>query len=164
MDTQYIADRKVKSVEDTGEFTPGKVPMVKVTYTTGEPEVMSHKRFLTMMSRRPSDATKARNELIVKAGQEIYALLVEYGVKLGEVRAIVDSVKNLVLTAEDRATTSLWGVQVIDEIGLLDVNKVLLKNGNFKQEDSGDGASSEGSTTDSANSGEVPVGGDNLES
>lgn len=147
MDTQYLADKKIKSIKETGRATPLSCPILEVSFTDGSTREISDKRYKLVMTHRPSDATSERNELIKQLGSMIYSFLMEYSVKLSEVDPILNEVVRLTDAASSRATELLFKTAYLPDRTLDLINAVIIKNQNGEQ-DGDNGASSAGGGAD----------------
>lgn len=124
----YIAEKKVKSVEETDRRTPLGATVVKVTYADGGVEFMPHKRFDIIRTFRESDASAVYEKVASEVGSIIFGLLHEYGAKLSEIDRILQSTIQLVNSGTEKANNILWNIDFADQRNLLMVNDVLLRN------------------------------------
>ena len=130
----YIAEKKVKSygVSDQGT-TPAGGSFIHVEYDDGSSELLTEANFKAVSSYQKKDATKRRELLVKEAGAKIYALLMEYGPKLGEVDHIFNEAVRLTNDASEEAINTLWGVKHTHERSILDVNRILSDKYNAQQ-------------------------------
>lgn len=135
----FIADKKVKSygVSDEGT-TPAGGSFIRVEYDDGTDELLTEANFKAVSGYQKSDATKRREKLVKDAGAKIYALLMEYGPKLGEVDHILNEAVRLTNDASEEAINTLWGVQHTHERSILDVNRILSDKYNAQQKAKGE--------------------------
>ena len=131
----YIADKKVKSYEKSEEHTtPSGSALILVTYDDDSTEMLTEANFKAVSGYQKKDATERRNKLVKDAGAKIYALLMEYGPKLGEVDHIFNEAVRLTNDASEEAINTLWGVKHTHERSILDVNRILSDKYNAQQQ------------------------------
>lgn len=132
---EYIGEDKVKSKKELeGQATPSGENLLEVTFDSGKKEIMSKRRFDALVGFKKSDASKARQKLVKKISGEIYALMVEYGLRLEEVNAVQDAVVALANDGLGKASDILWGVAAHDR-DLLMINKILITDFKKNEED-----------------------------
>lgn len=150
MEEKYIGARKVIGISVINDkATPLKNEIIKVTYEDGTSEEMPKKRYDVVGIDTISDATSAGELIRKEVGSYIYAVMHEYGIKYGEIDAILDQVTLLVNNATDKATNILFGVEHPSERTLLCINDILIKK--YESEENTNGSSSNGSGSDSKN-------------
>ncbi len=150
MEEKYIGARKVIGISVVdGKSTPLKNEIIKVTYEDGTSEEMSKKRYDIIATDTVSDATSAGDLIRKEVGSYIYAVMHEYGIKYGEIDAILDQVTLLVNNATEKATNILYGVEHPSERTLLCINDILIKK--HESEENTNGSPSDGSGSDSKN-------------
>jgi len=130
---QYIGNEKIFTVHEVEEKTPSGESMVKVSFENGKSEIMPKKRLELINSLEVSDATKVQETINKTVSSMLFAVLHEYGIKMGEVNGVIDSTVKLVNSGLSKASDILWGFEYPD-LPLNKVNEILLKNGNTKEE------------------------------
>lgn len=122
----YVGDKKVRSygVSDAGT-TPAGGRFIHIEYDDDTTELLTEANFDAVKGYQKSDATKRREKLVKNAGAKLYALLMEYGPKLGEVDHILNETVRLANDATEEAINTLWGVKYTHERSILDVNRIL---------------------------------------
>lgn len=139
----YIENKEILLVAQTEDNTPIGNEMVKVTFMDNSSEVMPKARFELLATEEVSDATAARKILVARVSSIIFGTFHEYGIKMGEVNSIIDGITELINNGFTKAQNIKWGSEYTD-IGLLDVNKVLLdEQNNNGAPSSGGGADNE---------------------
>jgi len=143
-----IADVKVLDVK-----TPLGDTIYEVSFGNGfgDPMQMTNKKYAAMRTVTKSDATTARESLVKKIGSEVYALMLEYGLKFSEIDPTLNEVVRLINDGQNTAIDFLWGNNA-NFRSMLDVNRVLLEKYESTKkaadEKGDDGAASAGSTPD----------------
>ncbi len=150
---QYIADKKIELVVVLeGQTTPNGAEMVEVSYTDGTKEVMPKKRLELVSTEEKSSATELRNTMCARVGALMYSIMHEYGVKWGEINAIMEATGALCDDGFYKASNINFGVEDKDQVTLISINNILLKNINDKSnKESDNGATSEGEESDNSN-------------
>jgi hypothetical protein len=141
----FIEDREVVKYEPIeGRKSPMGEPLLKVSFKTGEELIMSSMRFQTVQSSAKSDATAARDKLLKAVSEKFYAISIEYGLRVSEIDALINSYIKLANESQSQANCILWGLKTEQERDLLQVQDVLYKEYGPKSEekDSKDGAAS----------------------
>lgn len=153
----YFEDKLIKdAVVVEGETTPLGDPVYLLTFEDWSTLKVSQAKYKALRTTEKSDATKARNSLVEVVGKKLYAIMMEYGLKLSEVDPVLNETVRLVNDGQNLANDTLWGNTMYDR-SLLDVNRVLLTKyaepeTPAKEPENGDnGASPDGSVADSAN-------------
>ena len=124
----YIGEDKVKMYEVVeGETTPSGSRIILVTFADGKTLKLTEPNFDVVKGYAKSDATTVQQKLVKAVGQKIYALIMEYGPKLGQVNLILDESVGLANRAMEAANNELWGVNFSDERTILQVNDILSK-------------------------------------
>lgn len=148
----YIEDKRVKEITVDDLKTPIGDVIYNITFEEGEPMQLTRQKFEAIRTTEASDATKARDRLVREVGMKMYAVMVEYGLKMSEVDPALNEVARLVNDNQGVALDILWGKDMYTR-SLIDVNRVLLtKYGSIPAENTegDDGAAPDGSTPDSA--------------
>jgi hypothetical protein len=128
----FIADKNVISViGPLEEKTPAGNDMVKVCFGDGTEEVMPKKRFELTVTEGQSDATKVQVTLATNVASILYATLLEYGVKTGEVDKIVNLTLDLVQDGHTKARTIKMGYDDM-ALPLIEINKILFNDATTK--------------------------------
>lgn len=132
METNFIGEKKVSVVVDTGRVTPMGAKMLKVCYENDTYEYMPEKRFEITKSAEARDESFVRGALLAYACKEIgsvvYGMLHEYGAKLSEVEPITNQVIALVNNATEKANNFLWAIDYADQRTLNSINDILVEN------------------------------------
>ena len=137
---QYIGDRKIMLVMELPEMkTPGGADMVEVSFENGTKEVMPKKRLETIAisSETPGEPLKDKQILKDTLGNTIIAVLMEYGIKDGEVLDVL----NAAMDRKNKMVANVYKIKygfTEDETPLIELNKIEVEN--FKKEN-GDQAS-----------------------
>ncbi len=149
--SQYIADKKIESVQEfEGKLTPSGAKFAKVTFEDKSVEIMPVTRLEMIATEEVSDASKVQLQIRKRVSSMLFLTLHEYGVKIGEVNGINDSLVDLVDAGHEKAATILFGYEH-HFLPLNVVNDILMKDANANtKEESADGAASDGSAADSA--------------
>jgi len=134
-DRVYVEDRLVKNMEVMEKKTPLQQDILDIRFDTGENLQLTRKKFDAVKSFKKSDATAARNKLTRVMAQQIYALCMEYGLKLSEVDPVITEVVESVDAATKTAGNLLWDVEFPENRTLIMVNDILMKEyGESKEE------------------------------
>jgi len=144
----YIEEKKVKEMTVIGESPIGD-PVFNVSFEEGADMQLSQKKFECVRTTEKSDATTSLEVLVKKIGSELYAVLVEYGIKFAEVDPLLNEVVRLINDGQNKAQDILWGNEAYDR-SLLDVNRVLLTKyaeSETKEEVSQDAEGDDGATS-----------------
>lgn len=145
----YVEEKKVKAVTPVeGEETPLGEPIFLITFEDDSSTKMTSRKFQSMQTLEKSDATSARNALTKDLGQQIYALMMEYGIKFAEIDPVLNEVVRLVNDGQNAALDILWGTDAYDR-SLLDVNRVLLTKYGEESPENNDESAPEGGSADS---------------
>ena len=124
---KFIGREKVLTVADNEQVTPAGSEMVTVTFESGVVEVMPKKRFELIVSDESVDET-AKHEILKKKVSEIlYSVMIEYGLKMGEINSVTDGMTDLVNNGLRKASNILFGSEYLN-LSLIRVNKVLLED------------------------------------
>lgn len=126
---QYIEDKKILGVvlvED--EKTPSKEDIVKVMFEDGSSETMPKRRLELISTDEISDGSSVQEKIKKEVGAVLFGALHEYGIKMGEVDGILDSVTNYANLGYQKARDIKWGGISHEFLPLLEVNKVLIQN------------------------------------
>jgi len=150
----FVEEKKVKEVV-VADQTPLGDAIFTISFEEGDDMPLTTRKFECIRTKEVSDATTARNTLIKKVGAELYAIMMEYGIKFSEVDPILNELVRLANDGQNLASDTLWGNTANDR-SLIDVNRVLVtKYAEPKKTEiegnSVDGVTSEGSTADSEN-------------
>lgn len=145
--TQYIGRKKIKDIKDLDYRTPQGATMVEVTYEDGEKEVMSHPRFSVIVTNEESDLGEVREKLKKKLGGMMYAIMVEYDIRMGEGNDVVNAVGDLINNASVKSINKMWNVDHSDDRSLIMINNVLLENDKNEKGDNGSSSDGEGTST-----------------
>jgi hypothetical protein len=150
----YFEEKEIADVKVLDEKTPLGDTIYLVTFGNGfgEPMKMTNKKYHAMRSLDKSDATAARERLVKKIGSEIYALMMEYGLRFSEIDPALNETVRLINDGQNHAIDHLWGNSAYDR-SLLDVNRVLLEKYESTKKEApeagDDGATPAGSPADS---------------
>lgn len=148
----YVEEKKVKEITVDDVSTPTGDAIFNITFEEGDPIQLTRQKFEAIRTLEPSDATKARDILIKEVGRKMYAVMVEYGLKMSEIDPVLNETARLVNDNQGLALDVLWGKDMYTR-SLIDVNRVLVEKYASKPEektDGDDGAASDGSAPDSA--------------
>jgi hypothetical protein len=148
----YIEEKHVKDVTVDDIKTPIGDVIYNITFENGEPMQLTRQKFEAIRTTEPIDASKARERLVREIGMKMYAVMVEYGLKMSEIDPTLNEVARLVNDNQGVALDILWGKDMYTR-SLIDVNRVLLtKYGSIPAEnpEGDDGVASDGGTPDSA--------------
>lgn len=126
-DRIYVEDRKVKEIKELDKKTPLGQDILKVSFDTGEDLVLTRKKFDVIKTHKASDATTARDRLSENIAQQIYALFMEYGLRLSEIDPVWNAVINSINAAQGQANRILWNIDLEGNKTLLMVNDVLME-------------------------------------
>lgn len=122
----FIADKKILSViGPLDEKTPAGNDMIRICYEDDTEDVMPKKRFELTVTEKQSDATTAQKILNTNVASVLYATLLEYGIKTGEVDGVTNLMLNLVQDGHTKARTILFGHDDMN-LPLIEINKILL--------------------------------------
>lgn len=108
------------------EKTPAGDSIIELTFDTGEPVKVTRLRWQACRTFKASDATKARETLVKDAGSKIYALLMEYGLKLSEVDPTIAQAVAYVNAATEATENALWNVEAGHQRTMLQMNTILV--------------------------------------
>jgi len=149
----FIEEKKVKEILVLDQ-TPLEDAVFGISFEEGDDMTLTTKKFECIKTEEKSDATTARNTLAKKVGSDIYAILMEYGIKFSEVDPILNEVVRLANDGQNLASDTLWGNKAYDR-SLIDVNRVLLSKYAEPEKtklegNSVDGVTSDGSVADTA--------------
>ena len=124
----YFEEKQIADVQVLPEKTPLGDTIYEVTFANGfgDPMKMASKKYTAMRTMEKSDATTARDSLVKKIGADLYALMMEYGLKFSEIDPTLNEVVRLVNDAQNAAIDHLWGNHAHFR-SMLDVNRVLLE-------------------------------------
>ena len=149
----YIEEKKIADVKAVEAKTPLGDNIYEVSFENGfgPSMLLTQKKYAAVRTMEKSDATSARDRLTKKLGAELYALMLEYGIKFSEVDPCLNEIVRLINDGQNRAIDHLWGNDAHAR-SLLDVNRVLLEKYESTKEAADekgdDGAASAGSTPD----------------
>jgi len=147
----YIADRKFEFVVVLQDKkTPGGAEMVQVTFEDGTSEIMPKARFELIVSEEKSDATGVNRIIRNTVGSRVFAVLHEFGIRVGEIDLVLDEVAQLTNSGISKAVNTLLKIEDKNDLSLIQVNEILLENVQ-RTTKSTDDASSLGDGTDSEN-------------
>lgn len=144
---KYIADKKVFTVSDTDIKTPAKADVVKVQFEDGSIETMPKMRFEMLVTDQISNVSTLQKNIQEKVGANLFAMLHEFGIKMGEVEGILNSTSDYVNGAYIKARNIKWGIDH-EILPLIDVNNVLTED---YAKQNNNGVASTGSGSDSEN-------------
>lgn len=152
MEAQFIGDKKISTVTVLEErTTPSGGKFVNIIFEDKTTEEMPLARLEVIATENISDASKVQIEIRKRVSSMLFLTLHEYGVKMGEVNGIADSMVDLVTAGHEKAAGILFGFEQ-HFLPLNIVNDILLKNATNNQEENTDGTASDGSAVDSADS------------
>lgn len=150
----FFEEKEIADVEVLDTKTPLGDTIYEVSFGNGfgDPMQMTGKKYNAMRTMEKSDATTARNSLVKKIGAELYALMMEYGLKFSEIDPTLNEVVRLANDGQNTAIDFLWGNEAHAR-SMLDVNRVLLQKYESDKEnkqtpEGGDGVAPAGSPTD----------------
>lgn len=124
----YYEDRKVKGIREVEEFkTPAGDKIFELSFDTGEPVMLTRLRWEATRTHKASDASKARETLVKEAASKLYAILMEYGLKLSEVDPTINQAVGFVNAATEATENVLWDVRAGHERTMLQMNTILMK-------------------------------------
>lgn len=151
---QYIADKKISTVVTCENYkTPAQQPMVSVTFEDGTSEIMPLKRLEATSTEALSDASAVQQTLAMKTSAMLFSVLHEFGIKMGEVDMIANSMVELANNGYEAARDIMFKVPH-RLLALNSINDILVNNakttGAAAEASDTDGASSNGSGSDSA--------------
>lgn len=158
----YFEEKEIADVKLLDTKTPLGDTIYLVTFGNGfgEPMEMTAKKYHAMRTMDKSDATSARERLVKKMGSEMYALMMEYGLKFSEIDPVLNETVRLVNEGQNTAIDYLWGNSAHNR-SILDVNRVLLQKYESSKEDSvitaDGGPTSTGGTPDTEAENKVQV-------
>lgn len=150
----FVEEKKVKEITVSDE-TPMGDAVFGISFEEGDDMTLTTKKFECIKTDEKSDATTARNTLAKKVGSDIYAILMEYGIRFSEIDPVLNEVVRLANDGQNLASDTLWGNKAYDR-SLIDVNRVLLNKyaepeKTDLESNSVDAPASDGSTVDSEN-------------
>jgi len=151
----WLEEKSVEDITLADEKTPLGDIIYNIKFGNGfGPDVkMAAKKYHVIRTLEKSDASSARERLVKKVGADVYALMLEYGLKFSEIDPVLNEVVRLINDGQNHAIDYLWGNEAYDR-SLLDVNRVLLQKYESAKEATpekgDDGVTPAGSTTDTA--------------
>ena len=126
---QFIGKDKIVLVVDVeGKKTPAGEVIVSVTFESGKVEIMPKKRLELLSSE--TEMESIQTIIKEKVGATIFAVMNEYGIKMGEINLCLDGVVELSNNGFKKCGDILFGCEYND-LTLNKVNDILLDN--FKQ-------------------------------
>lgn len=149
MEGYFIAEKKIESVvEVQGRVTPSGAKFMKVTFEDKSTEEMPIVRLEAIATSEISDASGVQMAVRKRVSSMLFLTLHEYGIKIGEVNGVADSMVDLVNAGHEKAATILFGYEH-HFLPLNVVNDILAKDAKSNtKEESSDGAASDGSAAD----------------
>ena len=126
----YIGDKQIKEVKETGEKTPGDVPLIEVEYEDELKEIFSKPMYDASVSETPCDASALRDKRIKPIVGTLLAFLREWGIKVGELSYMSSLLTQSLTANRDEAERQLWlrwnsTIKSLDDVDLLTIDRVL---------------------------------------
>jgi len=123
----WFEDKEIRTDLPTEVKTPMGESIHLITFTDNSTMEIPSMRLHAMRSTEKCDATSARAALTKEIAQKIYAMMLEYGVKVTEVDPVVNDLIKLVNDTQSLANCILWKVDHDYDRDLLQVNKILIE-------------------------------------
>jgi len=126
----YIGSKQIKTTENTGEFTPGNIELVRVIFEDGTSELFSDLMYQKIVSESACDASELREKRVVPVVSVLLAVLREWGIKLSEL-SYMSALLNQSLDANQKeAINLLWSDWIPkpnnpDEVDLIAIDRIL---------------------------------------
>ena len=130
METLFIGDKKVKSVNKSKEKTAGGIGIMEVEFEDGKIEHFSELLYSKITSGEPCDATALREKRIFPVVQSVLVLLRDWGIKISEL-PYMSAVLNQSLDYNSKeALNELWSKWMPkpsspEDVDLITVDRVL---------------------------------------
>jgi len=142
----YIGDKEIMTVVVLDTKTPAGEDIVCVQFTDGTKQEMPKQRLNLLSTDKRSDLAESRNMLTARVAAICFASMHEYGIKWGEVNAVMDAVVQLADNGMAKASNILFEVEYKDDITLNQINDILVKNHESTEssEEDDDGATPDG--------------------
>ena len=126
----YIGEKKIKGSKETGETTPGGIPLVAVNFADGSIEYYSKLMFDETKTNKAVDLTELRDMRVQPIVSAVLALVRDWGLKIGETPYFGQMLNQSLNYNVDQAELELWGQWMPkpkhrDEVSLTDVDRVL---------------------------------------
>lgn len=86
MKGKYIGPKKVSSIEETEDKTPGGFKLIKVSYEDESIEYLSELMFNKVISDEKCDESELREKRVQPIVESMLAILRDWGLKVGELQ------------------------------------------------------------------------------
>mgnify|MGYP001581378689 CR=1 FL=1 len=130
MPDQYIGEKKVASVTDTGTRTPSGSLIKLVTYEDGTKELFSSLMLDKIISETSCDLTALREKRLIPVVETLLKVLLDWGIKLSELSYMSLLLSQSLDFNQKEALLKLWNawgpkLQSPDDVDLITMDKVL---------------------------------------
>jgi len=127
---QYIGNKKVKQIIETGDKTETGVSIVKIHFQDGSVEYFSKLMLDKILSNKGCDATELRDKRIRPVVEVLAAVLRDWGIKTGELPYISALLNQSLNHNSDQALIKLiskWMPKPnsLDDLDYITVNRIL---------------------------------------
>ena len=130
MKGKFIGKKKITSVEETKDKTPGGFSLIRVEYDDESIEYMSSLMFPKVTSDKACDESALRDKRMYPVVENILGLLRDWGIKTGELQ-YMSALLNLSLDNNQKeAMSELWSKWMprpmsLDDVDLITMDRVL---------------------------------------
>ena len=130
MKGKFIGKKKITSIEEIKDKTPGGFSLVKVEYEDESIEYLSSLMFPKVVSDKECDESVLRDKRINPIVENILGILRDWGIRTGELQ-YMSALLNLSLdNSQKEAMSELWAKWMprpmsLDDVDLITIDRVL---------------------------------------
>lgn len=125
----WIGDKKIKEVRETGETAPAGTPLLEVEFANGVKEIFSKIMFDAIVSEEACDASALREKRVHPVVGSVLAIMREWGMKIGETQFFSALVTQSLNSNKDTADLELWSkwglLKSLDDVDMIMMDRVL---------------------------------------
>jgi len=130
MKRKFIGPKKVKSIKETGEKTPGGLDILEVQFEDFSTEHFSKPMFDNVASETVCDESQLREKRVKPVVEMVLAVVRDYGIKVGELQYMSALLNQSLQYNSDQALLELvsqWmpKPKSLDELNYLVVDRIL---------------------------------------
>lgn len=126
---KYLGNKKVLSVNETGDTTPLGSKIYEVNLEDGSIEVVTEKILNYVVDTKECDLTELRRRRVEPVVKEMLVLLREANMKIGDLDYLLSLFTESINQNNNEASNKLWNVKDGGERTFLQIDKVLEDNG-----------------------------------